>query len=39
MQNYMQKLENVFFSLFKILKDYYAPKCTKLEYTWIKSIV
>ena len=28
----MQKILNVFFSLFKMLKDYYAPKCTKLEY-------
>ena len=28
----MQNLLNVFFSLIKMLKDYYAPKCTKLEY-------
>ena len=26
------KVYNVFFSFFKLLKDYYAPKCTKLEY-------
>ena len=31
----MQMFPMLFFSLFKFLKDYYAPKCKILEYAWI----